>query len=210
MLRVFCIGLPCNLFLSIKYFNTLGKLSNPSIVSIVFMYLADSDPLTLSVPISIIANLVSLAYGNSYQMGRIFIWAVWQALVLYSPIVLFMVPWHFGLKAHAFSAWLATFEEDWIEKDRFALWRRLVKYEVWIDRHIISWYKIGKKIDLMAENFRMTKSIRSALPNWASRWKEDQTDIEMMVRLEQENIKKDDDRDDAVVAKLLAALEDAS
>jgi hypothetical protein len=123
------VSIPLNLLLTVKLIRRMGTLSKPSIVAIPLFYIAEVFPPNI-VPATI-ANLFNIAFGSRHQMGQIFVWWILQICVLYFPVALLLAVWHFSLRWYAYAAWLSTFDEDWSGKDGYALWWKLVDFDLW-------------------------------------------------------------------------------
>lgn len=142
------MGVPLNLLLTIKWVQRLGALSKPSTAAIPLFYFANFFWPSIMLPI--IANCLNMVFGSRHQMGQIFIWEVLQICVLLFPVALLLVVWHFSLRRYAYAAWLSTFDEDWTEKDGYALWWKLVGFGLWFDS---VWNKVEVKMEAKVEAY---------------------------------------------------------
>jgi hypothetical protein len=203
ILVIVFLGLPFNVLLTVKWIRRLGALSKPSIAAICLFYLVDITPPFII--FSIIANSLNIAFGSRHQMGQIFIWGVLQFLVLYFPAALLMVMWHFSLRSYAYAAWLSTFDEDWTEKDGYALWWKL-RIELWLfelwlssfgDLALSVWGKVESQLNYV-ENL-----IKLRISNLVSTWKQERVKLELVEQEKKKKMMEDIEFDDAVVSNLL-------
>ncbi|KAE9373224.1 hypothetical protein N431DRAFT_482315 [Stipitochalara longipes BDJ] len=198
-LAIIFLGLPLNLLLTVKWVRRLEPLSKPSMAAIFLFYLVDvAPPLVL---IASITNLLNLAVGSHHQVGQIFIWAVLQFCVLYFPAVILWAVWHFSLREYAYAAWLSTFDENWTEKDRYALWWKLMSFEVWLSSFGRSADGVQRKVDSKLTNFE--NSIKLRMSNLVSTWKQEREELELAEQEKKKKTMDDVEFDKAVVSKLL-------
>jgi hypothetical protein len=181
------LGLPLNLLLTVKWVRRLEALSKPSLAAIFLYYLFDCVPMFFGFPI--IANCLNMAFGSRHQMGQIFIWGVLQFFVLYFPTALFMAVWHFSLRGYAYAAWLSTFDEDWMEKDRYALWWKLIRFDIWLSNLGIE-ESVESQLDFF-ENYLV------------STWKQERVELGLVEQEKKKKMLENIKFDDGVVSKLL-------
>jgi len=199
ILAVLFLGLPFNLLLTVKWVRHLEPLSKPSMAAIILFYLFDVLPPSIMLPI--IANCLNMAFGSRHQMGQIFIWGILQVCVLYFPAVLLMAVWHFSLRGYAYAAWLSTFDEDWMEKDRYALWWKLISLELWLSSYGESAESVGGKVESQLISFE--NSIKLRISNLVSTWKQERIELELMEQEKKMKMMEDIEFDEAVISKLL-------
>jgi uncharacterized protein (DUF486 family) len=199
VLVVIFLGLPCNVFLTVKWMQRLEPLTKPSIAAIVLFYYVDVIPYFFMLPI--IANCLNLAFGSRHQIGQIFIWGVLQFFVIYLPPVLVMAVWHFSLRGYAYAAWLSTFDEDWTENDKYALWWKLISVELWLSGFGDLAKSVGEKIESRLNSFEV--SINLAISNLASTGKQKRIELELVELEKKRKMMEDIEFDDAVVSKLI-------
>lgn len=186
-LVVVFFGLPFNLLLTIKWLRHLETLSKPSMAAIFLSYLVDVYPGFILFPI--IANFLNMAFGSRYQMGQIFIWGVLQYCVLYFPGALFMIVWNFSLRRYAYSAWLSTFDEDWMEKNEYALWWKLIS--------------VGLRLSNALEKFSEWLSPLNSFEKWFWTSKQERIELELAEQEKKRKLMEDMEFDDVVISKLL-------
>jgi hypothetical protein len=97
--------------------------------AIFLFHLVDICPPFILSPI--IANCLNVAFSSHHQMGQTFIGAL-QCCVPHFPAALLTAVWHFSLRGYTHAAWLSTFDEDWTENDRYAMWWKLISFELWL------------------------------------------------------------------------------
>jgi len=134
-------------------------------------------------------------------MAQIFIWGIVQACVLYFPAVLLTAVWHFSLRGYAYAAWLSTFDEDWTEKDRYALWWKLISLELWLSSYGESAESVGGEVESQLISFE--NSIKLRISNLVSTWKQERIELELMEQEKKMKMMEDIEFDEAVISKLL-------
>jgi hypothetical protein len=149
----------------------------------------------------ILANLFNLAFGSRHQMGQIFIWGILQICVLYFPAVLLMVVWHFSLREYAYAAWLSTFDEDWIEKNEYALWWKLIGFGLWLSNLKGTVKSAGKKFESLLNG--IGNSIKLRMSDLVPTWKQERIELELAEQAKKKKMMEDIEFDDIVVSKLL-------
>ena len=199
VLVILFLGLPFNILLTIKWVQHLKPLSKPSVAAIILFYLFDLFPVSIMLPI--IANCLNMAFGSRHQMGQIFIWGILQVCVLYIPAALLLAVWHFSLRGYAYAAWLSTFDEDWTEKDRYALWWKLISFELWLSSYGESAESIVEKVESHLISFEIWIKLR--ISNFVSTWKKERIELELMEQEKKMKMMEDIEFDEAVISKLL-------
>jgi hypothetical protein len=199
VLLILFLGLPFNLLLTVKWVRHLEPLSKPSIAAILLFYLFDFLPYFVMLPI--IANCLNLPFGSRHQMDQIFIWGILQVCVLYFPAVLVLAVWHFSLRAYAYAAWLSTFDEDWTEKDRYALWWKLIRFELWLSSYGNLAERVGRKVESQLNSLENWITLR--MSNLVPTWKQERIELELKELEKEKKIMEDVEFDDTVISKLL-------
>jgi ABC-type long-subunit fatty acid transport system fused permease/ATPase subunit len=134
-------------------------------------------------------------------MAQIFIWGIVQACVLYFPAVLLTAVWHFSLRGYAYAAWLSTFDEDWTDKYRYALWCKLISFELWLSSYGDSAESIWGKVESQLISFENWIKLR--ISNLVSTWKQERIELELMEQEMKKKMMEDTEFYDGVISKLL-------
>jgi hypothetical protein len=145
----------------------MENLSKPSIASICLFYVLDIFPpaAIASGLCAIVANLCNIPFGSRHQMGQIFIWAIVQFCALCLPAPLLVAAFNFGLRGYGYAAWLSTFDEDWPQKNEYALWWKLIGFGLWMS-NLRDWAAAKTKFLL----YNADNKLR--ILDWASMWKQ--------------------------------------
>jgi hypothetical protein len=112
-----------------------------------------------------------------------------------------MAVWHFSLRGYAYAAWLSTFDEDWMEKDRYALWWKLISLELWLSSYGESAESVGGEVESQLISFE--NSIKLRISNLVSTWKQERIELELMEQEKKMKMMEDIEFDEAVISKLL-------
>ena len=96
------------------HFTTLGIVA-------IFCYVASWSPFSVILsPVSAILVIIDRIHRDQFNAVTIaFVAFTFGGLL---PGVLYAVLWDVALRDYAYEAWLATFEEDWDEKEGYRIW----------------------------------------------------------------------------------------
>lgn len=198
VLAILVVFSPLSLLLTVKWIRHLETLSKPSMAAIFLFYFADVVATAIELPI--IANCLNMAFGSRHQTGQLFILGAFQVCMLYFPAALLIAVLHFSLRGYAYAAWLSTFDEAWTEKDRYALWWKLISFELWLS----SFGDSAESIEGKAESQLgfLEDWIKLRISNLVLTWKQ-RIELELVEQEKKKKAMEDIEFDDTVVSKLL-------
>jgi hypothetical protein len=135
----------------------------------------------------IILFIVDRVLTNRFNLLTKWCVALWATA--WVPSIFFIVGWHFSLRDYAYRAWLATFDEDWLEQrnKRYKLWWIIfafdAKLKAWAERQV----KAGKSKLPLLEQWMSGRKIKEDGDGVADKNKNDMIKQQMQNRKERDS-----------------------